>query len=139
MYNFMSHRMCPYSSIRRTIPLTFAVGATAIYLGDLPIAAVCTIVGTTSVLYWYNPVHGWRRNMDMACIGLCLAYNACLARCRGCSLPYGAAVSLGALSYAASKRFSSVRIHCLVHVFGNVGNVILIASKLKLMSILYTI
>jgi hypothetical protein len=95
------------------------------------------MVMCTSLIYWYYPIDGYRRKIDMICanggIGFQLIYTAAelpliprviytgtVFACMGCYI--------NARYYGRRKipDFDiSTRWHMLIHLFGNIGNLIL--------------
>lgn len=119
-----------YRMIRRAVWLSPVVGVASAALRDWQTFLACAAVSVSSFVYWSNPVRGLRRNADMACVSLCLAYNARNSVARDCWPSYAVATGAGGVSYAAARlmtnKRAATRMHCFVHVFGNIGNIILI-------------
>ena len=101
---------------------------------------VCAaMVMLTSLNYWRHPVFGIRRNLDMAVCAASLSYQLGLAAHSVEPAPrnaYFLTVVAGIGCYGCSRFFSfaygdkntASKFHCLLHVAGNVGNLILYDS-----------
>lgn len=76
-----------------------------------------------------NPVHGVRRNADIAAVVTCLVYQTYVSFRSSTQVWYLLCIALGLSSYAASKNARSVNTASLLHVFfhfmGNVANIVL--------------
>jgi hypothetical protein len=86
-----------------------------------------------SVNYWRRPAYGWRRNIDIANTVSCLAYQTW--RCLAVVPPYaggfltatytGVGFYFLGLHLDKTNIFYGTLAHALVHLLGNIGNIIL--------------
>lgn len=92
----------------------------------------------TSINYWRQPDYSWRRIIDMNYIRVALVYQLI----RSYNSEYAAAhlliMILGMTCFPLSWKYYnngqwwlSVYIHSLVHIIGNIGNVILYSGKIE--------
>jgi hypothetical protein len=97
------------------------------------------LVLATSINYWRWPVFGTRRTIDMVCAIGSLAYQVLFTSRRTTQRArraYVATVIAGSSCYLCARHFSSKRrdfntssaLHVGLHVFGNLGNVLLYDS-----------
>lgn len=94
-------------------------------------ASVALLVLFTSLNYWRDPVVGWRRSVDIAAVGVGMAYHIYCATF--CERAYQASYLLFVLNTAycyrrareAPSQDASSAWHCGVHVAGNVANMLL--------------
>ena len=98
----------------------------------------CSVLAT-SVLYWYHPVLGWRRNLDMLCTFGSLGYQAVYTSfetTERCRYAYWFTLLCGGSCYATGRYISKVygnlnvssMLHVGLHMWGNIGNCILYDS-----------
>lgn len=102
-------------------------------------AMLAVLVLCSSVNYWRHPVLGARRYFDMVCAIGSLAYQ-CFYTSQRTSKParhaYWMTVAAGGSCYLVGRYFSFSRrmynvsssLHVCLHVFGNVGNLLLYDS-----------
>ncbi|ETW01845.1 hypothetical protein H310_06416 [Aphanomyces invadans] len=92
----------------------------------------------TSLNYWQHPVRGWRRNVDISAVVLGFAYH--LYQSLWCAswshqILYYAFVVKTVYCYsqarAAPNKDVSSRWHMIMHLVGNIGNLILYAGGLN--------
>ena len=91
----------------------------------------------TSLFYWKNPVDGFRRKLDILCANGCICYQLIFT---ANELPILARTSYTAIAmaclwfYLTARNFGrrkipdydmSSRWHMCIHIFGNIGNLIL--------------
>ena len=109
----------------------------AISQGYNELAIVPGGVFITSINYWRNPDYSWRRTLDMYYVRIALSYQII----RSYNSEYAAihlicmimAVSCFPLSwkyYNNNQIWTSVYIHSMVHLLGNIGNIILYSGKI---------
>ena len=100
---------------------------------------LAALVLLSSINYWRHPVVGPRRTFDMICACGSLAYQCVYTSWHTSERArqiYWATVLAGGSCYFVGRYFSSTRrafnvssaLHCCLHVFGNVGNIILYDS-----------
>ena len=98
--------------------------------------AVTTLVFLTSVNYWRRPVYGFRRNLDIAAAGVCLAYQTLrsfsvepLYQAGYLTSSYAGVVIyfIGLYLSRRNRRHETTGayMHAITHALGNVGNVFL--------------
>lgn len=105
----------------------------AVYRGHYDLALVPGSVFFTSINFWSNPTYdSWWRYTDMAVVTTGLTYQLCRAFTAEYGLGYYAATSIGVCSFLAScymhhinEIWAAAYLHMMLHVFGNIGNVIL--------------
>ena len=111
-------------------------GSYAFYKGHYDFAALSYLVLLTSLNHWRFPVmNSWRRYLDVACVQLGLWYHVIAAYFMTNSLPYYMFMGLGSISYAAGADayerghwWPAALFHMGVHLFGNIGHLILYSS-----------
>ena len=104
----------------------------AIRRGHYDLALVPGGVFLTSLNYWRLPTYGWRRNLDMAYVCGALIYQNIRAYKMTTAVPYYHLMCFGSLLYPVSiylykKEFYwwSTYVHCIVHIAGNMANLVL--------------
>lgn len=101
--------------------------------------ALAMLVLSSSLNYWRHPIFGIRRSMDMVCAMGSLSYQVFFTsqKCtREARFAYWATVFCGCSCYLAARHFSfryrnfnvSSAFHVGLHMFGNLGNLILYDS-----------
>ena len=95
--------------------------------------AITAAVFLCSTNHWRRPVYGLRRNIDIVNRVSCLAYQTW--RCFAVGVPYtigfllftytGVGCFFLGLHLDKTNLLHGTYAHCFVHIFGNVGNVIL--------------
>lgn len=93
-------------------------------------AALVSVVCLTSLAYWSNPRQGVRRNVDICAVVVCGVYQTfVLAPVSMTGTAYVTTVAAGLacylLSRSAREKSVSAWLHVGVHVWGNLGNVVL--------------
>jgi hypothetical protein len=91
-------------------------------------AALVSTVLTTSILYWTNPTRGFRRKLDITAVWVTALYQmGVMAPQSSNGLLYIITVCVGVTCYVISNTIGDPdgHVHALVHVWGNVGNLIL--------------
>lgn len=106
--------------------------AFAVYRGHYDLAFVPGGVWVTSINYWRKPDYSWRRHVDVIYVHLGMIYQILRALEAGNRNYYYTVLflamiffSLGVHYYKQKHLWSSTISHGMVHVFGNVSNVIL--------------
>lgn len=105
-----------------------------------PIAAAPFGVWLTSLLYWHRPNYGWRRTFDIAYVQAALWYQLYRAWQAGGPAWHGyltitlvgmACYLLGQYCrYTLGSVWASTLLHCMVHILGNAGNILLYSYAL---------
>ena len=110
----------------------------AIYQNYIDLALVPGGVFITSLIYWRKPDYSWRRTLDMNYVRVALLYQILRSYGAEYGMPHFLsmilAVSCFPLSwkyYNDNRLWESVYIHCLVHLFGNIGNIILYSGEIQ--------
>ena len=114
-------------------PLSFISSIVALCNGHTDIWIVPFSVGCTTLLFWTKPTYGWRRNTDITISFLALMYQLYRIHVNNYHLSgYYICKALAVLSYftghyyfARNRLWLSMYCHAGIHVFGNIGNVIL--------------
>jgi hypothetical protein len=112
-------------------------GSYAIYTQHYNHAIACYVVLLTSLNYWQYPTqNSWSRFLDMTCVKLALAHHLITAYSMSNGILYYIIIGTGLASYQLGvelyKRdywWASVYAHAMVHILGNIGNVILYSSE----------
>ena len=125
-----------YAILWRSSWLALGTGSYAIYRHHYDYATICYIVWLTSLNHWQYPrMTSWNRYLDVSCVRLSLAYHLITAFYRENVIPYYILILLGILCYytgdlyyAQNNYWTATYCHLLVHILGNVGNVILYSS-----------
>ena len=100
---------------------------------------LAALVLGSSLNYWRYPVHGIRRQVDMVCAIGSLGYQCFYTSWRtstNARHTYWATVAAGGTCYLIGRYFTFTRgwynvssaMHCMLHLFGNLGNLILYDS-----------
>lgn len=119
--------------------LSFISGLYALYREYYDLSAVPLGVWLTSLNYWRLPEYkSWRRTMDMFYVHVSLAYQLFRARNAEYGLVYYLIIAFAVTFFPISWKYHSkgmthagALFHGLVHVFGNVSNVILYSGKVQ--------
>jgi hypothetical protein len=92
----------------------------------------------TSIHYWKNPDYSYRRYLDMVVVKTVLACHIYLARNAQFWKEYYIMLFLACLSYPIGIYYYKKNDHCkstffhiLVHVIGNIGNIILYSGLIE--------
>jgi hypothetical protein len=90
-------------------------------------------VWATSQIYWSYPVKGLRRSLDMACASASLIYHfglsiSSLTKPQLYLSLLAVALSFYFLARRAQNQNYSSFYHCLMHIFGNISNLVLYSS-----------
>jgi hypothetical protein len=112
-------------------------GCYATYTQHYNHAIACYAVLITSLNYWRYPANpSWSRFLDMTCVKLALTHHIITAYSMSNRIPYYILTATGLASYQLGvelyKReywWASVYAHAMVHVIGNIGNIILYSSE----------
>jgi hypothetical protein len=110
----------------------FIAAALQVYDGMVVTAAVFLC----SVNHWRNPVYGWRRNIDIANNVICLAYQTWRAVSMSPSklhytIGFLMSTYTGVAFFFIGLYLDTINImygtyaHAVVHIMGNIGNIIL--------------
>ncbi|KAI8911568.1 hypothetical protein EDD86DRAFT_202727 [Gorgonomyces haynaldii] len=91
-----------------------------------------SVVYLTSLNFWRNPVFGFRRNLDIFCVVTGLSYHFYLALSLEQPFMYMIIVLIGISFYLKARQTPtqdwSSFYHCIMHICGNLSNVILYKS-----------
>ena len=114
--------------------VTSCMAAAHLALYDCLVAAIAILF--FSVNYWRRPVHGWRRNLDIANIVIGLTYQLIISRKVDAVSRhlYIASTACGLACFGAGYKFPGRKgtlIHSCGHVFGNVANAFLYPGLVK--------
>ena len=117
-------------------PLSFISSIIALYNGHYDLWIVPFSVGCTTLLYWKKPTFGWRRNTDIAMSSIGLLYQLYRIHVNNYHMPgYYICKTLAVLSYctghyyfARNRLWLSMYCHAGIHIFGNLGNILLYIS-----------
>ncbi len=123
--------------ILRCVPLSVISGLYAIYMGKTyDIVSVPLLVSASSLLYWSHPTYSWRRNLDMTVVASTCTYQAYRGLYAEYSVPYYLFTLLGIACYFIGNhygkrdRYLGVLCHTGIHIFANIGNIILYSGKI---------
>jgi hypothetical protein len=93
----------------------------------------------TSINYWRKPDYSWRRYIDIFYVSCCLIYQIIKSYNSEYGLLYCIVVFIGIMffplgNYLSDKKlyWLSTYAHIMVHIIGNISNIILYSSKNKL-------
>ncbi|TMW60477.1 hypothetical protein Poli38472_000519 [Pythium oligandrum] len=106
--------------------------ALAAHLELYSCALMASVVLLTSLNYWRDPVHGWRRTVDMSAVCMAIMYHIyCSTFCENVVYQVTYALFLFKTGYcyrqarqSTNKNISSAW-HCGMHILGNVANMLL--------------
>ena len=135
----MGDLIVPYDCaelIYNLAPLSFISSIVALCNGHTDIWIVPFSVGCTTLLYWAQPTFGWRRNLDIATSSTGLLYQLYKIHMNDYHLrSYYMCKALAVLSYfaghyyfARNRLWLSMYCHAGIHIFGNIGNILLYVS-----------
>jgi hypothetical protein len=101
-------------------------------------AFVCCLILFSSINYWRYPIKCWRRTFDIICVALAICYQSykLLSTFQfAYNFWYFLSLACGGYCYKRAKQSSanqneSSQWHVFIHVFGNIGNVVLIKARL---------
>ena len=117
--------------------ITLASVASSVHNGVLDCSCLAALVLATSLNYWRRPVHGVRRNLDIAAAVGSLTYQSLIVAPgvadAGARLAYGASLVAAGSCYAAAlaadrllrRKSLACACHIGLHVCANAGNVLL--------------
>jgi len=118
--------------IWRTSFLFFISSFYALYNGYIDFTLVLFCVFLNSINYWRKPDYSWRRNLDVFCAKLGIFYQ--IIRAYGCEygIIYYLFITIGILFYYVGIYYYKYKLywystlsHCLLHIFANLGCIIL--------------
>ena len=103
----------------------------ALYQNQYIFAIMDACVLLTSINYWRKPDYSWRRYLDMTIVKIALVYHCIVAYNNTCTMYY-IITSIAILCYIISiyyykinKNWKSTFFHVLLHIIGNIGNIVL--------------
>lgn len=115
--------------------LSLGSGLFAIYRGYYDLSIVPLGVWLTSINYWRSPDYSWRRYLDIGYVHSALMYQSIRAyRSEYCNA-YFTILSFGIICFPISIYFhkkspwTSTILHGMVHIFGNISNIVLYSGK----------
>ena len=90
----------------------------------------------TSINYWRKPDYSWRRYLDIAFAHYAMSHQFIKAyNCENARLHYlimffsALCFPVGVYYYNKKNFWASTYIHSLIHIFGNVANIVLYSGK----------
>lgn len=108
----------------------------AVHRRHYDLALVPGIVFLTSINYWRKPNYSWRRNIDIVCVKTSAIYQIIRAYNSEYYRIYYIFLFLGISFYPLSNFYYNKKLfwhstyaHIMVHIFGNISNVILYSSN----------
>jgi hypothetical protein len=115
--------------------LSLFSGLYALSRGHVDVSFVPLGVWVTSLLFWSKPDLSWRRTLDIVYVQLSLWYQIWRARGSQYAIEFYFFTSIGMLCFLFSltqkkSAWTSALLHGLVHILGNIGNVILYSGKI---------
>lgn len=126
-----------YNFIWRASFLSLFTSIYAFYNGYYDLALCPGGVFITSINYWRKPDYSWRRNIDIVYVKLAIsyqvirAYNAEYSRMYYIVLFTGLCFyPLGIYLYKKDLLWPSIYAHSMIHILGNVSNVILYSGHI---------
>ena len=117
--------------------ICFISSAYAYYRNHLDLYIGPAIIGITSLNYWRHPVLSWRRNMDIGVVHSVLFYH--ILRSFDVNIRYLywclLGISCGCYPLAIiSRKYNATTLsfvfHAMVHVLGNISNLILYSDEI---------
>ena len=102
MEGYPSHRLVGSSF------LSLLTAGFAALRGLYGCSALVFIVFVTSVCYWSNPAKGARRNVDIAAVATCFAYQTYVSFRSATQAGYFVCIAVGVCAYVASRRADDV-------------------------------
>lgn len=133
-------RVLPSSHSKYIFAVSFLSAVSGIYAisrGYFDLSPAPFGVFLTSINYWRDPTISWRRNLDITYVFLSLIYQSVRAAWAEFGFYFYAINAIGIFCFAASwfifpthSGFSAL-FHVLVHVLGNVANVVLYSGHVE--------
>ena len=125
-----------YNLLWRSSWCSLIGGSYAIYTQHYSHAIACYAILLTSLNYWQYPTpRSWSRFLDMTCVKLALAHHLITAYSMSNAIPYYSTLFVALVSFQVGlelyKRdywWASVYAHMMVHIFGNISNIVLYSS-----------
>jgi len=115
--------------------LSFFSGIFALYKGHYELSPVPLGVWLTSINYWWKPDYSWRRYLDITFVCIALIYQLYKAKNYENAIGYYIFTILSCVLfpigvyYAKTSPALSTFYHGMIHIFGNVANIILYLSN----------
>jgi hypothetical protein len=110
----------------------------AYYRSHYRLVVVPGSVFLTSINYWRKPEYSWRRDLDITVVKLALLYQCYMAQNSQYSKEYYTIVLVGCLCYPVGVYYynkkdywRSTFFHSLVHLLGNISNIVLYSGSIK--------
>ena len=112
--------------------LSFVSGCVGVSQGHYDLSLVPFGVWTTSLLFWSNPVYGWRRRLDMFVVSSGVMYNYYRAYTASHMIPYYAITGCAVICYpighyyhAKGQTWKGCMWHGGIHILASLGNIVL--------------
>ena len=106
--------------------------------GKYPIAYGTLSVLITSNLYWFQPIDGFRRNLDMMCVVFVGLHNSYIAYDAEMGLYLYASYIIATYFYLMGWYYfkkgyvkKSIYCHAMLHLCANVGNILLSLGEIS--------
>ena len=118
-YNFEKSKYILYLT-----PFCLCTSLLNLYRGHLILYIIEFAVFSSSVLHWYNPCYGWKRNLDISVVLFGIIthlYYIFISKCY--TSLYCSTITLTSLSLSLIKR--SYMFHCIGWIFACLGNIYL--------------
>ena len=128
-----------YNYLWKTSWLSLISALYAFYHGHYDMVLVPGGVFLTSINYWRKPDYSWRRYADMCYVTGALSYQML----RSCKSQYGGVYvilttvsaiyfyPLGIYYFTRGKYWHSAYAHSMIHILGNVANIILYSGYIE--------
>jgi hypothetical protein len=90
----------------------------------------------TSINYWRKPDYSWRRYMDIGYVHISQLYQCSRAWGGEYAVPYYSLLAIGIVCFPLSIYYKnsninlSTTLHAMVHIFGNISNIVLYSGKI---------
>jgi hypothetical protein len=104
----------------------------ALYLQLYNFAFISSSVLLSSVIYWNNPINNIRRKIDICIVinsSIYQTYNSILYLQNNNLLLYIFLLYLGSICYYKARKNKNQDIsskwHCMIHIIGNISNIVL--------------
>jgi hypothetical protein len=115
--------------------LSWVSGTFAVLRGYTDLAVVPYGVWLTSINYWRNPDYSWRRYLDIVYVQCALWYQVFRAFGSEYQTEYYILTSIGILFSPLAVVYredpwKTTILHAMVHVFGNLGNMVLYSGRI---------
>jgi hypothetical protein len=110
----------------------------AVYNEHYTLSIAPFIIGLTSINYWRYPIRSYRRKIDLVAVKSMILYQTCMIQNAQYKTIYISILLVGVVLYIYGyyqyyynqKKRLSLYAHCMVHILGNIGCIILYSGSI---------